>query len=615
MKRSIAMLLVFVLLTAMFPAVSAAAPANKLVLDGIDPALNLELAALPEMAEIADLMDLRHPTVADELNYIVPAYETYGMTVVRGEVMELAAIIGSRHHGYQMGVLLYEGLYEDLADDAEPVASGVQWIYGNYDDKCAIDWDTTGFALGDYTVVFCLIDEEGVIYDAAMCDVFVSAVEIPLERLGIFVLELGREADTIYESNNISLVPVRYPYHTTNRERVYFKGHAWTGYGASNFVWGEGISPNGSDITAYIDENGKRAYETVLKVLQPDEENKMYFERLGDAYLCLGEEEGYRLHLPEGASMEEVLIQATHPGKVEIRVEGDVIYVKNQKIHPGYSYMSASWGNYYAVDLFLDNIHKVEEWTEREATCTEDGLWVKGCIHCRQREQERVLPALGHDVAELAVLSEPTATRDGLSAGYCSRCAQNVELPISRIFTDTQPDWFYSDALDYCYENGIINGLTANTFGPGATLNRAQLVTMLYRHAGSPEVEGENRFTDVPDGQFYTNAVIWASANGIVNGYEDSSFRPGNPINRQELVTMLHRYAVNLGKDNGQRSDLAAFADLDQLMGFAADAMGWAVANGIINGISETQLGPRQSANRAQTVTILYRTITGTLGE
>ena len=78
---------------------------------------------------------------------------------------------------------------------------------------------------------------------------------------------------------------------------------------------------------------------------------------------------------------------------------------------------------------------------------------------------------------------------------------------------------------------------------------------------------------------------------------------------------MLHRYAVSLGKDNGQRSDLAAFTDLDQLMGFAADAMGWAVANGIINGISETELGPRQSANRAQTATILYRTITGILAE
>ena len=76
---------------------------------------------------------------------------------------------------------------------------------------------------------------------------------------------------------------------------------------------------------------------------------------------------------------------------------------------------------------------------------------------------------------------------------------------------------------------------------------------------------------------------------------------------------MLHRYVARLDRDNGERSNLAAFEDLDQLMGYAEDAMQWAVANGVISGISETQLGPRQSANRAQTVTILHRIITGTL--
>lgn len=313
--------------------------------------------------------------------------------------------------------------------------------------------------------------------------------------------------------------------------------------------------------------------------------------------------------------MEEVLIQTTHPGKMELRVEGDVVYVKNQKIHPGYSYMSAAWGDYYAVDLFLDNIHNMDVWTEREATCTDPGLQIEGCVHCRQWAKKIEIPALGHDVAQTEVIAEPTATKDGIESGRCARCEQNVEQAIPRIFADTEPDWFYSDPLDYCYANGIINGMSADAFGPNETLNRAQLVTMLYRHAGSPAVEGESAFTDVPEGEFYSAPVAWASANGIVNGYEDGTFRPGAVITREQIVTMLHRYVVALGKDSGERNDLSAFADLDMLHEYALEPMRWAVENGVINGISNTELGPQQSANRAQTATILYRIITGTLAE
>ena len=614
MKRSIAMLLALVLVLALIPAAGAAAPEGMLTIQRVGTPTPVETAKVMEKMQPYGLVN---PTDGDYLNYIVPDFETYGLTVVQGEVMDLTAIIGNcNDYDYLMAVLLYEGHYEDLTEDAEPIATGVQETYGVYDSPHSMQWDTTGFAPGDYTVVFCLIDEAGNAYHASMCDVFVSDVEIPMERLGIYVLELGREADTVYEGTyGLTLLPVRYPYHTTERDRVYFKGHAWTGYGAGHSIYGEGVTPNGSDITAYVDRDNKRAFETVLKVLQPEEDNRMWFERIDDVFLCFGAEIAYRLHLPQGASMEEVQLQCSHPGRVNIRVEGDVIYVSSPNRHPGYSYLIASWGDYYACDLFLDQNHEIEEWVVGEATCTQDGLRVRGCVHCGQTEQEWVTPALGHDVADPQVITEPTATKDGTSVGFCARCEQDVELTVSRIFTDTEPDWFYSDALDYCYENGIINGLTASTFGPTATLNRAQLVTMLYRHAGSPAVEGENTFADVPEGQFYTEAVAWASANGIVNGYEDGSFRPGNQITRQEIVTMLYRYVVRLGKDNGQRSELAGFTDLDQLMGYAREPMQWAVANGVINGLSETVLGPQQSANRAQTVTILYRIITGILAE
>ena len=613
MKRFAALVLAACLLTAMLPVTFAAqADMPELQRDGVT--LPIETTRILEMVQPYSLVN---PTDGDYLNYIVPDFETYGLTVVQGEVMDLTAIVGNAlHYDYLMAVLLYEGYYEDLAEDAEPIASGVMETSGAYNAPNTMEWNTTGFAPGDYTVVFCLIDEMGNVYYASMCDVFVSDKEIPLERLGIYVVELGREADTVYEgTDGLTLLPVRYPYHTTERDKVYFKGNGQTGYGSGHFIYGEGVDPNYSDITAYVDRNNKREFETVLKVLQPEEDNRMWFERVDDAFLCFGAEIAYRLHLPEGASMEEVLFQISAPERADIRIEDDIVYVSSTNRHPPYSYLIASWCDYYAVDLFLDQNHEIGEWVVREATCTQDGLRVKGCIHCGQTEQDWIIPALGHDVAESVVVTESTATKDGVAAGHCGRCDLDVELVLSRIFTDTQPDWFYSDALDYCYDAGIINGLDEHTFGPTATLNRAQLVTMLYRHAGSPTVEGENTFADVPAESFYTDAVIWASENGIVNGYEDGSFRPADAITREQIVTMLHRYVVSLGMDNGERSDLAAFEDLDMLHGYAREPMEWAVANGVINGLSETVLGPQQSANRAQTVTILYRIITGILAE
>lgn len=575
MKRSIAFVLALVMVLTVMPTAAA---------KSVDAGLKLSRGADPVALESAKILEqvqpygLTQPTDGEWLTYIIPDFRMYGMTVVQGEIMELCAIVGDAdHYDHLVGVLLYEGYYEDLADDAEPLATVV--VEPNDDRNAPVSayWDTTGFDTGDYTVVFCLVDEEGTVIDACMCDVFVSEEEIPLEGLGLYVLELGREATTIYEAafDGVSIVPILYPYHTTERDdRVFYRGHAWTGYGASHFPYGEGITPNGSDITAYIMRNGAIKFETVLKVIQPEENNRMYFERLSDVYACHGEEIAYRLHLPYGASMDEVLFQISLPGRAAIRVEGDIVYVRNLTKRSGYTYLTAAWGDYYTLDLFLDEEHLFEE---------------------------------------LTTITAPTATRDGLATAYCSNCGQYLEVTVSRIFADTEPGTYYADALEYCYTNGIINGLKADTFGPFALLDRAQLVTMLYRLAGSPAVEGENSFTDVADGQFYTDAVIWASANGIVNGYEDGTFRPGTAINREQLVTMIHRYVAALGEDNGQRSDLAAFTDLAQLSSFAREPMQWAVANGVVNGVSSTKLGAQQTADRAQTVTILYRIITGIL--
>ena len=614
MKRSIALALVFTLLMAMFPAVSAAAPDS--------PKLEVKTSEVLELTGAPN----RYETQSMTLGYgswIVPKFETYGLSAVIGKTMEINMHVcagGVTDQGI-VGMMIYKGTYDKITDNSEPVFSVSEYAIGGHDSyRNVFKWNTKGCSAGDYTALFFIMDEGGEILFASSADLYLSKKAIPMTGVEIYVYELDDTPDEIVllQDGGFSYGVIYEPYHTT-ATREYRQnstgGLLHTGSckydGTELYMVERGSGSATLTVFAADDTTDAEEGEAVVDTLNITIGNAADMATFDKDRVrsCLGGWIELPVTVPAG---KECMVYNGNPYLIELKIENNTLYARGLCI--GIGEVSISVGN--AIDRIEigsgDHICKSER---KGATCTEDGYELERCEYCGVITEKIVKPATGHKIDAQQTVQEPTATKDGLSTGYCSRCEQNVELPISRIFTDTQPDWFYSDALDYCYEKGIINGLTANTFGPGETLNRAQLVTMLYRHAGSPEVEGENLFTDVPDGQFYTNAVIWASANGIVNGYEDSSFRPGNPINRQEIVTMLHRYVVSLGKDNGERSDLSAFTDLDQLMGFAADAMGWAVANGIINGISETELGPRQSANRAQTVTILYRTITGILGE
>ena len=617
MKRFVALMLALCLLAAMIPRGAAAQAGETAVLDRVDPGMQICVTALRQEA----VRVLENQNNGE--NIIMPTFEMYGMTVLEGKNMVIRFNLHRENSENVAGILIYKGHYESLDENAELVASGE--VSQSSGGGLSMTWETDDCEPGDYTVYFVVLSPEGELLTASIADVYISDREIPLEKLGIYVMELGMETDTVYipagSYDLMTLQPVRYPYHTTDRSNVIINSanhDMLTGSGNFYGEDGRSVTPTVGthQLQAYISKNGEKKFLTHLNIVveEPGAQHTMIHPENGYLNICSGVAFPVQVDVPEGYTLEDALIQTSRPGLLEAWIENDTLYVRALVESSRMSQLVIAFGQTFDVKGFYIGDHSYRpEWVR--PTCTEDGTKSQVCEHCGHVQSVEILPATGHNMKLKTVLTARTATKDGLAMGECRTCGHEEEMILPRIFTDTQPDWFYSDALDYCYEKGIINGLTANTFGPGETLNRAQLVTMLYRHAGSPEVEGENLFTDVPDGQFYTNAVIWASVSGIVNGYEDSSFRPGNPINRQELVTMLHRYAVSLGKDNGQRSDLSAFTDLDQLMGYAADAMQWAVANGVINGISETQLGPQQSANRAQTVTILYRIITGTLGE
>ena len=150
-------------------------------------------------------------------------------------------------------------------------------------------------------------------------------------------------------------------------------------------------------------------------------------------------------------------------------------------------------------------------------------------------------------------------------------------------------------------------GTTSTTFAPKDTLTRAMLVTVLYRMAGSPAVDAPSGFTDVADGQWYSDAIAWAAANGIVNGVSETSFDPDAAITREQMAAILYRYAAYWELDVSAEADLSAYADASSVSGYAQAAMQWAVANGVINGTSATTLEPAGTATRAQAATVLVR--------
>lgn len=186
--------------------------------------------------------------------------------------------------------------------------------------------------------------------------------------------------------------------------------------------------------------------------------------------------------------------------------------------------------------------------------------------------------------------------------------AKWTEAPVSGLpFGDVKSaDWFYND-VKYVYEKGMMAGTAADVFAPNATTTRAMIVTILYRLEGSPAVTGTNAFVDVPAGQWYTDAVNWAAANQIVKGTSATAFAPNDSITREQMAAILYRYAQYKGYDVTKKADLSGYSDNSQVSAYAKDALAWANAAKLINGVTNTTLAPQGNATRAQVSAILHR--------
>ncbi|MEE0153604.1 MAG: S-layer homology domain-containing protein, partial [Agathobaculum butyriciproducens] len=168
-------------------------------------------------------------------------------------------------------------------------------------------------------------------------------------------------------------------------------------------------------------------------------------------------------------------------------------------------------------------------------------------------------------------------------------------------FTDVHAEDYYYDAVLWAAQKGITGGMSDTLFAPNAACTRAQIVTFLWRAAGSPEPSALSDFADVPSDKYYAKAVAWAVENGITNGTTDTTFGPDDICTRAHGVTFLYR-AAKVTASVGA----SAFTDVAD-SAYYADAVKWATEQGITNGISSSLFGPHNNCTRAHIVTFLYR--------
>ena len=179
----------------------------------------------------------------------------------------------------------------------------------------------------------------------------------------------------------------------------------------------------------------------------------------------------------------------------------------------------------------------------------------------------------------------------------------HAAVDVSDLFIDIAPNAWYKDAIQYAYDNGLMTGVSATEFAPEQTTTRAMIVSILARLENVTTAQAAG-FADVDD-EWYATAVNWAANVGVVNGYEDNTFRPNTAITREQLAAILMNYAAYKGEDVSNRADLTSYTD--QPSTWAEEAMSWAVAEGLISGVTADTLQPQGAATRAQVAAILQR--------
>ena len=207
-----------------------------------------------------------------------------------------------------------------------------------------------------------------------------------------------------------------------------------------------------------------------------------------------------------------------------------------------------------------------------------------------------------------------TVTRDGdrfFFSDLHADCTLTVDFAesycVSQQFRDVDRGQWYHDGVDYAVSHGLFKGVALDRFDPEGTMTRAMLVTVLYRLDGEPAIAPDTGFSDVPENEWYAQAIAWGKLRGIVDGVGGGKFAPEDKVTREQAATILYRYARYKGSDTSTVADISAFRDAACVSGYAEAPMAWSVAAGLIGGIEGKRLDPQGGATRAQLAVILMR--------
>lgn len=213
-------------------------------------------------------------------------------------------------------------------------------------------------------------------------------------------------------------------------------------------------------------------------------------------------------------------------------------------------------------------------------------------------------------IGGLTEVPSPGAPGTGINSAMESDGGQTGDnQPWVNLFEDIKPsDWFY-DSVSWVQSRGLMSGTAQGVFNPNAPMTRAMLVTVLHRAAGNPASEAGLGFIDVSEDAWYAESVGWATANGIVSGMSATVFAPEDSITREQIATLLYRFANNNGTDVSSRADLNRFTDAGEISEYARETVAWAVSAGLITGRRGDILDPKANATRAEVAAILQRYI------
>ena len=289
---------------------------------------------------------------------------------------------------------------------------------------------------------------------------------------------------------------------------------------------------------------------------------------------------------------------------------------------------TCSCGETYTVPIAKADHELVA--TVTEPTCTELGFTTHACKNCDYKYIDTYTAPIDHNWDEGKVASAPTLTETGILVQTCVNCGATKETTIPMLTScdggNGCPGKAYVDVpdashwahvgIDFVLKAGLFYGTSETTFDPDATMTRAMLVTVLYRLEGKPATNAENPFEDIADGMWYTDAVVWAAENGIVNGVAANIFDPDGEITREQMAAILYRYTKFKGLPLNDGDYVEEYPDINKVSPYAAEAMRWANAEGLINGMSNGEtvlLVPDGNATRAQVAAILMRFVQNVL--